>query len=269
METYINFQNKRIHYNSEGHGKPIVLLHGFLESLNIWKSFSTNLSSDYRIISIDLPGHGKSSSKTEIQSMDLMADSVKAVLDHLRIQTCVLIGHSMGGYVTLAFAEKYPEALNGYGLFHSHAGADTKEAKTNRKRTIQLVEKNRLGFIQLFIPDLFALTNCKKFHKAIEKLKKQAGDTSKTGIIAALKGMKERPDRTHVLKATQHPVLFILGQEDTRIPLDVALKQASLAQRCEIHILKDVGHMGYIEDYEYTLNTIKYFAKKCFSSPLD
>ncbi len=264
MESYINFQDIQIHYKSAGYGKTIVLLHGFLESLDIWKEFSTHPSSDYRVISIDLPGHGKSSDKAEIHSMELMAESVKAVLGFLKIKTCVLIGHSMGGYVTLAFAEKYPELLKGFGLFHSYAAADTEEAKINRERTIQLVENDRPGFIQLFIPDLFATMNRKRFHTAIERLKKQAGDTPKTGIIAALKGMKERPDRTHVLKATQHPVLFILGREDTRIPLDVALKQATLPQRCEIQILKKVGHMGYIEDKEYTLQTISYFAKKCF-----
>ncbi len=177
-----------------------------------------------------------------------------------------MIGHSMGGYVTLAFAEKYPAILKGFGLFHSQAGSDSEEAKKNRERTIQLIENDRMGFIQLFIPDLFAPINRKRFEAAIQRLKKQAGNTSKEGIIAALQGMKERPDRISILKAATHPVLFILGQEDTRIPVDVALNQAKETQRCEIQVLKGVGHMGYIEDEKYTMNTIKHFAHKCYSN---
>jgi len=269
MESQIKFRGAAIQHKTIGMGPVIVLLHGFLESLYIWDDFSNHLSADFHIVSIDLPGHGYTENISDVHSMELIAESVKAVLDHLGVEKCVMIGHSMGGYVTLAFAEKYPELLIGFGLFHSHAGADSDEAKINRERTIQMVEKNRLGFIQMFIPDLFALQNHERFHTAIETLKKQAGDTPKNGIIAALKGMKERPDRTNVLKAAQHSVLFILGQEDTRIPMDVALKQATLAQRCEIHILKDVGHMGYIEDKEYTLQTISYFTKKCFSRSPD
>jgi len=269
MGSFIKFQNQQSHYKSTGRGKTIVLLHGFLESLEIWKNFTKYLSSDFQVVSIDLPGHGKSPCISDIHSMDLMADAVKAVLDHLKVKQCILIGHSMGGYVTLAFAEKYPAIIRGFGLFHSQAGADSKETKINRDKTIQLIEKNRLGFIQMFIPDLFAPANRKKFDADIQVLKKQATDTPKEGIIAALRGMKERPNRTAVLETTNHPLLFILGKEDSRIPMDLVLKQASLGTRCEVQILKNVGHMGYIEDEQYTLNSIKYFAKKCFFNSPD
>lgn len=266
MDSYINFQQNQIHYTKIGQGKTIVLLHGFLESIEIWNNFSKYLSPDFQIIAIDLPGHGRSSCISETHTMDLMAETVKAVLDFLNIPSCVMIGHSMGGYVTLAFAEKYPESLNGFGLFHSQAGADSEEAKINRDRTIKLIEKDRKGFIKMFIPDLFAPKNQKRFDTEIKILKKQAADTPKKGIIAALQGMKERPDRTPVLTSSKHPILFILGAEDKRIPLDITLKQARLANRCEVQILKDVGHMGYIEDEKYTLKTIKHFAEKCFNS---
>lgn len=263
--SFISFRNKQIHYKSIGQGKPIVLLHGFLESLEIWEHFSNVLSNDFQVISIDLPGHGKSFCYADKHTMDFMAESVKAVLNHLNIEDCILIGHSMGGYVTLAFAEKYPETLQGFGLFHSQASADTAESKTNRDRTIQLIENDRMGFIQMFIPDLFAPANRIKLNPAIQKLKNQAIETPKAGIIAALRGMKERPDRTSVLENTKHAVLFILGQEDTRIPLDSVIKQAFLPNKSEVQILKGVGHMGYIEDEKYTLNTIKHFAEKCYT----
>lgn len=266
MDSFVNFKNTQIHYKTVGQGNTVVLLHGFLESMEIWKKFSKVLSNEFQVISIDLPGHGKSSCIAQTHSMDYMAKSVKAVLEFLKINSCVMIGHSMGGYVTLAFAEKYPEVLKGFGMFHSQAGSDTAEAKKNRDRTIQLIENDRMGFIQLFIPDLFAPANRKRFNIAIQTLKEQAGDTSKEGIIAALRGMKERPDRRFVLETTKHPVLYILGKEDSRIPVDEVIKQTMLPKRCEIQILKDVGHMGYIEAEFYTLNTIKYFAEKCFTS---
>lgn len=269
MDSYIIFQNTQIQFTTAGEGDTIVLLHGFLESLDIWKNFSAHLCLNFNVISIDLPGHGKSPCIAESHSMDLMAEAVKTVLDYLKIRTCILIGHSMGGYVTMAFAEKYPEILNGFCLFHSQAGADSEEAKINRERTIQLIEKNRMGFIQMFIPDLFAPANRKKLDTAIQLLKKQAADTPKEGIVAALRGMKVRPDRRFVLETTKHPVLFILGKEDSRIPVDDALKQTMLPNRCEIQILADVGHMGYIEAEFYTLNTIMCFAKKCFTSQVD
>ena len=266
MDSFINFCNKQIHFITHGYGDAIVLLHGFLESLEIWTAFSNQLSKEFQVICIDLPGHGKSDSLNDSHSMDLMADAVKAVLKFLEVQSCTMIGHSMGGYVTLAFAEKYPENLMGFGLFHSQSAADSEEAKTNRDRTIQLIENDRMGFIQLFIPDLFAPDNRRKFETKIQLLKKQASDTPKEGIIAALKGMKERPNRTSVLKTTKLPILYILGQEDARIPVDVALYQAREAKRCEVQILKNVGHMGYIEDESYTMNCIKYFALNCFSN---
>lgn len=269
MESYINFRDTRIYCTCKGQGKTIVLLHGFLESLDIWDDFSAFLSSDFQVISIDLPGHGKSASNEKILSMDVMADSVKAVLDYLDISSCVIIGHSMGGYATLAFAEKYPEILQGFGLFHSQAAADTEEARINRERTIKLIEDNRLGFIQQFIPDLFAPLNRDKFQTSIDLLKKQAGETNKNAIIAALSGMKERPDRTNVLEGARYPVLFILGQEDTRIPLNIVLKQATMTRRCEVHILKEVGHMGFVEDRKYTMKTIKHFAQKCINYSQD
>jgi len=265
MDSFINFQNTKIHYNTAGQGNTIVLIHGFLESKEIWNKFSTEFAKEFQVIIIDLPGFGKSSCVSNIHTMDLMAESVKAVLDESKIQHCVMIGHSMGGYVTLAFAEIFPGILKGLGLFHSHASDDSEEAKINRDRTIQLIEKNRMGFIQFFIPDLFASANRKRFDASIQKLKKQAGETQKESIIAALQGMKNRPDRTLVLKTATYPVLFILGQEDTRIPVDIALKQTKGTKRCEIHLLRDVGHMGFIEDEKYTMYTIKHFAHKCFS----
>lgn len=258
------FHDKTINYKIEGTGKTIVLLHGFLESLEIWDYFSENLSKEYNVIRVDLPGHGKSEVIDSVHTMELMADAVKSVLDKEGIDKCIMAGHSMGGYTTLAFAEQYPEYLNGFVLFHSAAHADNEEAKRNRDRTVKIVENDRVGFINNFIPSLFAPSNIKRFSKEIQKLKNSAEQTSKEAIIAALKGMKERTEKISLLKNTKIPVMYIIGKQDSRIPTKVALEQVALPYRCSVILLGDVGHMGYIEDRDETLKAITCFADSIF-----
>lgn len=267
MEEYIKYKNKKINYRVSGEGQCIVLLHGFLESLKIWDEFIDTLTIEFTVITIDLPGHGQTDNFSEIHTMGFMADMVKAVLDLHNIKNCVMVGHSMGGYVTLAFAEIYPDLLNGFCLFHSQAASDSDEAKINRERTIEIIKENRKNFIHLFIPDLFAPINREVFKDEIKVLKKQAELTSKEGITAALKGMKERSDKTSVLKSFMKPILYIIGKEDSRIPIETALHQCSLPHRCTVHILGEVGHMGYIEAKDETLQHLQQFCKNALEKP--
>jgi len=261
----INFKNKNIHYQKEGSGQTIVLLHGFLESLFIWEYFIKKLSTQFQVISIDLPGFGKSDNFSNSHEMEFMADSVKTVLDEEGIHSCVVTGHSMGGYVSLAFAKKYPEMLQGLCLFHSHAAADPKELKTNREQTIKVVEKDHSGFISHFIPDLFAEENITIFPGEIDRLKETAFKTSKEGIIAALRGMKNRVDSTEFLRSFVKPVLFISGKQDKRIPVESILHQASIPPHSEMLILENVGHMGFIEAEKTTMRVLNDFATRCFN----
>jgi pimeloyl-ACP methyl ester carboxylesterase len=262
----IKYRNKQISYQVYGNGKCLVLLHGLLESLEIWDDFAAELSSEFKVLAIDLPGHGKSEAIAEVHSMELMADRVKAVLEHLKIQECVMIGHSMGGYVTLEFASKYPEYLRGLGLFHSTVFADTTEAKQNRERTIEIVKSDRQGFIANFIPDLFAPVNRAKYHSQIERLKEIASNASKTSIIAALAGMKERRDHQRTVSIMDVPVMVIAGKEDQRIPINKIIEMIALPKHCDVLILSQVGHMGYIEAKDETLEKCRYFSRKCFRS---
>ncbi len=257
---------KQINFKTAGTGNALVLLHGFLESSNIWDEFSKRLSSFFQVITIDLPGHGQTQNFSTIHTMELMAELVKEVLDYLKVKKCVMIGHSMGGYVSLAFAEKYPSYLTGLGLFHSSAGADSPEARSNRDRTISAVKKDHLGFIQQFIPDLFAPENKAKFEHEISQLKEIAAEIKKESIIAALEGMKSRIDKFELLKQSEFPILFIVGKKDKRISVNAILEQAALPNRCEVQIYGDVGHMGYIEAKEDTLEIIYNFIKKCFKN---
>jgi pimeloyl-ACP methyl ester carboxylesterase len=258
------FQKKKIHFTDEGNGKALVLLHGFTESGSIWKKFSKKLSSDFRVIVIDLPGHGKSEGLGDIHSMELQAEVVYRVLKACKVRKCIMIGHSMGGYVTLAFAGKKPEMLQGFCLFHSHVFADSQQERENRERTINIVNQDKFSFITQFIASLFPEEVREKFSKQIDQLIKRAGKMQKENIVAALEGMKERYDQTLLLKTTKLPVLFILGLRDSKAPVARLWEMISLPAHSESLILRDTGHMGYIEEPDKTLNAIRAFAKKTF-----
>jgi len=256
----VKFQGKNIFYGEEGEGKSIVLLHGFTESSRIWKNFSRQLSQKYRVIVIDLPGHGKSECVEGVHTMELLADVVHAVLKKVRAGRCLLIGHSMGGYATLAFAGKYPKMLSGFGLFHSHCFADSPEEMESRNRTISIVNMDKFSFIAQFIPGLFPIEVHEKYAKDINKLVQRAAKMHKQAVIAALEGMKVRKDQTMVLRTTPLPVLFILGMKDSRAPVSRFWEMVTLPALSEILLLRNCGHMGYIEASEETLAMVEGFA---------
>jgi len=263
MKKIIQFQNKNIAYQISGNGPAIVLLHGFLESKDIWDDFTQPLQKDFLIVAIDLPGHGESDSFAEIHTMKLMADVVKEVFRAENIEQAVIVGHSMGGYVALQFASENENFLKGIILFHSHAHADTDEAKENRQRTINVVKKNKTGFIRQFMPDLFDHRHIADYTESIHKLQEIAAKMNPDAIIAALSGMRDRNSRLHYLKLSEIPVFFIIGKQDSRIPYNQILTQAVIPSHSEVLLLDDVGHMGYIEAPEKTRNAIRHFAIRC------
>jgi len=264
MEKQLKVKNHTVNYSVLGSGPALVLLHGFLESMAIWDDFANALSKTNKVITIDLPGFGKTDIFSENHSMELMADTVEAVLENENIKYCLLAGHSMGGYVSLAFANKYAHRLKGLVLFHSHAAADDEQVRINRDRTIEIVKKNHKDFIAGFIPLLFAEQNIEKFAGKIEELKSISLKTSAEGVTAALAGMRDREDHTALLKQLDIPVLFIVGKQDSRIPIEKILPQIALPKHAEALILDEVGHMGFVEARKQTLRTLAHFGIKWF-----
>ncbi len=258
------YQNKKISYFEKGKGDTIVLLHGFLENKTIWENFVNELAKDFHVVTIDLPGHGVSESLGPVNEISAMADAVNAVLQNLRVIKAIMVGHSMGGYVSLAFAELFQKKTAGVVLFHSHAFADTPDAKKNRERTIELIRESRVEFIGRFIPDLFATANRKRYADRIEELKKDAHSISKENIISALRGMRDRRDRMMVLRQSDYPVLFIGGRQDKRIPVDKLLAQVKEPSHSELLLLQHTGHMGWLEQEKITMEAIHSFAKRTF-----
>ncbi|MFA5419562.1 MAG: alpha/beta hydrolase [Bacteroidales bacterium] len=262
MEKVIGYRNKRIVYNVTGAGKSVVLLHGFLENLHVWDGVLPYLSDNHRVIAIDLPGFGKSDVVNEIHSMELMADVVKIVLDTEQVASCLLIGHSMGGYVGAAFAEKFPEMLSGIVFFHSHAAPDNEDGIRNRNRTIEVVKKDKKNYIASFIPLMFAEENIVRYQNEITQLQIMALETSAEGVMAALAGMRDRNDQQPTLSALNVPVMFIIGKQDSWISIDKIIPQISLPQHSEILILEGVGHMGMIEESEKIMMALQSFVTR-------
>jgi len=264
MIRYASFKNIKVRYSDKGHGRAVVLLHGFLESHEIWDEFSDKLSKSFRVIAIDLPGFGDTPCIGYVHSMELMAQCVKAVMDNIGYRRYVVVGHSMGGYVGLAFADLFADNVSGLCLFHSTSLPDTAEKKQSRNAVIKIVKENPRHYINAFYESLFAPANADEHKKEIQFLRTLSEKFTRQGIVNALEGMKERKKRDWILEFAKYPVLFIAGKKDNVIPYKSVLQQAQLVKHPTVLLLEDVGHMGFYEAKEETLKVVKRFAGKCF-----
>ena len=257
MYNTIDFNNTSIRFKDEGKGTVVVLLHGYLESLEIWSEFSADLAEHCRVVSIDLPGHGKSGVFGKVHTMELLAQTVKSVMDFLNTGKYFMVGHSLGGYVALAFLELFPEYLSGFSLFHSHPLADNHDAIKNRNREKKLVENGKKDLIYTVnIPKAFATDNLEKLSEQVNNAKEIARGVSGEGIAAVLNGMINRPDRSDMLVRTSLPFLWILGKKDNYIPFKDIINKVELPEHGKLITLENSGHMGFIEEKDKSLKAI-------------
>ena len=261
MSEFITYKNAKIHYTDSKEGaKNVVLLHGFLENSTMWQPLVELLSIKFRVICIDLLGHGKSENMGYIHSMEDMAQTIDEIFNHLDIRRSFFVGHSMGGYVALAFSELYPDKVKGLVLLNSTARSDSEEKKIGRDRAIAVVKENHKSFIRTSIPLLFR-SKCRAIHREkINELKKQALTTSKMGIIAALEGMKLRQDREALLHFGPYPKMMILGKRDPVLKYEVLKEQV---QNTTVEVVElENGHMSLIEDEHLTVEAIADFINR-------
>jgi pimeloyl-ACP methyl ester carboxylesterase len=225
---------------------PLVLIHGFCEDASLWNTLAPHLT-EIPVVAIDLPGFG-GSDVPESPVMAEYAGAVIAVLDHLAVNRCVLVGHSLGGYTALAFAAGWGDRLAGLGLFHAHPYPDHADRKAVRMRGIAMLEagKRNLFVAQLF-PNLFTTAFALKHPEILQKMVETGQRQSAEGISAALLAMMSRLDHQETLRTTSYPVLFLLGDEDGLVPLTEAWKAALLPDFTSITILPNVAHMGMFE----------------------
>lgn len=244
----IFIDNKIVGYKKGGKGDGVILLHGFGENNSVWDEQIGFLERNYRVIAPDIPGSGTSELTINV-GMEAIADMVKIIAEAEKLGRFVLIGHSMGGYVTLAFAEKYPQLLKGCGLFHSTALPDDEEKKATRRKGIEFIKKYGADmFLDMQPGNLYTKETQKTNPKLVEDFQKNNVGFSNKALIAYYEAMIARPDRTRVLAHINVPVLFILGEQDTIIPLRNILPQTTLPSISYITILKKSGHMGMLEE---------------------
>ena len=259
MKTIL-YKNIKISYTDAGKGSAVVLLHGFLENKTMWNAFIPELSKRNRVITIDLLGHGDTECLGYVHSMEDQADMVHAVLRDLKIRKAILIGHSMGGYAALAFAELYAENVKGIVLLNSTARADSTERKTNRDRAIAAVKQNYTAFVRMSIANLFSEKNREILLDEIENVKKEALKTPLQGIVASLEGMKIRKDREVLLHFATFPILLILGKQDPVLNYDENRNQIEKT-KVQLVTLPD-GHMSHIENRDELMMVLLDFLKK-------
>ena len=253
------YKKTDISYRDRGEGPAVILVHGFLENQKMWDDVVKLLKMDHRVFTLDLLGHGKSDGLCDIHTMEQQANIVNDLMMRHKILKTTIIGHSMGGYISLAFAQLFPEKVAGLGLLNSHPFADNLEKQEARDRAVKTVQRNYEAYVKAAIPSFFAPNNRKKYKSMIAKLVEEALKMTPEDIIAALKGMKLRADHSDLFcKRQRYPKLWIVGKKDPLIDLD---KIRSLAVNCKgtDYIELGEGHMSYVENKEEMPAVIKRF----------
>lgn len=238
----------------------VVLLHGYLESLAIWEDFAKILSKTFRVITLDLPGHGISEVKAKTHTMRFLADTVADVMRQLGIERYAVVGHSMGGYVALELLANYSNHLSALVLFHSTPNADSQEKKENRKREIALIESGKKELLAKTFPSKgFAAENRKRFQDDIEAVSLQISITEDEGIVAILNGMMERNDMNEIMRNATLPELMIFGRKDEYITPEIAQTVIENHPQAEVEWLENSGHNGFIEEERRSAEIIQFF----------
>jgi len=241
-----HFNEVPIFYEVTGEGPHMLLLHGFLESSTIWSTIVSELSRDNTMVTLDLPGHGKSGCIAETHSMELMAEVVYSLLKYLKIKSASFVGHSMGGYVALAFAEKYEHKIGSLVLLNSTTKTDSAVRKRNRERALKIISVNKRAFINMAFAHMFVESSRERYASEFDSLTKEAFTFPTEGIIAMIRGMKERKDRARILENFRRDKYVICGEEDPVVPITVS-KEIALTTHSKLIILQG-GHMSWLEN---------------------
>ena len=255
------FRGANIAYSTKGKGRAIVLIHGFLGAKEIWNEYQSRLAKNFQVICIDLPGHGKSACIGYVHNMELLAACVKQLLKQLNKRKAIIIGHSLGGYVGLAFAEMHPEAVLGLILINSTANGDSKAKVSSRNQLIELVKKDKSRAIDLLVPTFFS-HKTRKTGWQIKSYLKMAQHCSEQAIIATIEGMKIRKEREILLKFAPFRFHYIISENDSILPSNQLIAETEIGENGSYTIIEDSSHMSIMDKKEQVFRVIKTFSKQ-------
>ncbi len=259
----LNYKKAAVFYTdtATSKGTTIVLLHGFLENASMWNEISSELSKRNRIVTIDLLGHGRSDCLGYLHSMELFSETVEAVLKQLRIRKCIVIGHSLGGYVALAFAERNPQKIKGLCLLNATSNEDDQERKQLRTRANMMIQNNFTNMVRMSFTNLFSEVSRVNYADEIKNGLDEALKTSVQGYIAGQEGMKLRPNRNHVLAKNDFKKMIITGRKDPVLEIQKSIEEAEKTNS-KLIIFPD-GHMSHIENFAKLIIVLKNFIRDC------
>jgi 3-oxoadipate enol-lactonase len=250
LKTTVN--GIEIAYERHGHGIPLVLIHGYPLDHSIWEPVVPLLENGFDLLLPDLRGFGESAaSRTPYQLTDLAAD-IAALLDQLKIRKAAIAGHSMGGYVALAFACAYPERVLGLGLVDSQTIADAPERKAGRYQMAERVEANGVGEVADSMPAVLTADAALQ-----SRLKQLILYQSPVGVAGALRAMAGRPDSTSFLPGFNFPVVIIHGLADKIVPLERAREVLTAVKKGHLTEIEGAGHMPMMETPQKTADALK------------
>ncbi|SFU08083.1 Pimeloyl-ACP methyl ester carboxylesterase [Algoriphagus locisalis] len=253
-----------ISFFEKGEGQPIVLIHGFCEIGEMWADFADALSNQFRVICPDLPGCGNSPLSLSQNSLEEVAVQLEEWMEENSIHDPIVIGHSLGGYVTLALLELMGDKLQAVGLFHSTAFADDEEKKEMRDRTVIFLKKHGVDkFVTSFVPPLFPEERREELDSEINLAIEQAKRCTLDGLITYTKAMRDRKDRFEVLKNFSGSKLMIAGMLDGAVKIDASRKHKEAVT--DYFELENTGHVGMIERKEESLKIVREFCVRVVS----
>lgn len=256
----LDYKNCNIYYTVHGKGETIVLLHGFLENVDMWAAFVPELSKNNRVICIDLLGHGQTGCLGYVHTMETMADVVYDVLQHETIEKATFIGHSMGGYVALALAEKQPQLFKGLCLMNSTFEADDADRKKLRTRANKMAQTNYKNLIRLSFANLFAQKSKISFKYEFENALNLALKTPLQGYISAQEGMKLRSDKFEVFEALEAKKAIVIGKKDAVINGGILISK--IKDTTIDYVAFSEGHMSHIENKDELSSFFMRFIEK-------
>lgn len=235
---------EEIFFRKLGKGRPLILIHGFCETHAIWDGLAEHLAETFEVFSLDLPGFGQSQLPPLPFTLKAIAQRLLGWIAQEKIGQPFVVGHSLGGYVTLAMAELAAEKMSGFCLFHSTPHPDSEEKRINRNRVIEFVKANGVApFVDTFVPGLFF----DKKHPAIPAVDKIARATSREALLAYTAAMRDRPSSIRVLEKFEKPVLILAGDKDTVISLESVEEYGRRVKNGRLEIIHDAGHMAMFE----------------------